>query len=165
VREKNRQNREQDRIAAQLDYEAGLIEYAKLARVEYEGSMAGIPALEAAARTTLAAKRAAKDRLFSEHRKLDRVVGDRAKADPADGDRQEILAVRAHVREKAVAVCETQLAEAAGRHGGAVRALREAEKLRDELYGEWQREQYRAEHPGKAPYSLGSRLGYQASAT
>lgn len=54
MRESNRQNREQDRIAAQLDYEAGLIEYAKLARVEYEGSMAGIPALEAAARTTLA---------------------------------------------------------------------------------------------------------------
>lgn len=54
-----------------------------------------------------------------------------------------------------MAVCETQLAEAAGRHGGAVRALREAEKLRDELYGEWQREQYRAEHPGRAPYSPG----------
>ncbi len=104
VREDNRSLFERSRRAAQLAYEAGLIDAAEDARTALAGARTHMEFLETEVEKTVAAEREAEDLLRGERRHLARRQAEekRAADDLAQTLRQEELAIRVGVSARRV---------------------------------------------------------------
>ena len=157
VREANRDLFERAREAAQLTWEAGLLDAAAEARAEADGAATRLPRLEAALAEAVTAERAAEDRARVQQAQLARreAAQVKARAELAPADRQEELAIRVHV-------CRQVVADYAAAAAAARRAREIAEAARDawqaevaELDAEAVAAERRAADPGTAPDAPG----------
>lgn len=151
VREDNRSLYERQRRAAQLAYEADLLDDAELCRAEWHGASSRLPLLDAAVQEAIAAERAAEDRMRPEDRQLSRVRSEMAKADPGDGDAQERLALRVHARQGAVSACARIVAAARDKRLEAQQALSQWQAHVGTLEAEKDAAEAKAANPGTAP--------------
>jgi hypothetical protein len=151
VREDNRSLYERQRRAAQLAYEADLLDDAVLSHAAWQGASSRLPMLDAAVQEAIGAERAAEDRLRAEDRQLSRVKSELAKADPADGDAQERLALRVHARQGAVDACSGIVRTARDGRLEAQQALSRWQAYVDELEADRDQARAKAENPGTAP--------------
>jgi hypothetical protein len=143
--------------AAQLAYEAGLIDQVQDVQAEYDGASARLSRLEAGVASALAAKRAAEDRRDADSRRLAAREADekKAEADGADAGQQEELAVRVAKLRKVVAFREADVAKAATGHAGAKAELDTWTARVAGLYAELADAKRKAGNPGPAPCQPG----------
>lgn len=153
ARERSREAFEEDRRAAQLAYEADLIDDAALALAELQGVKSVIPRLETAVRDAITAERAAEDRLRLDERHLARRRAEQQKAEDgyAPVEQQEQLADRVRTSERVVAAGRKVVGKAREDRQKAQAALAERESLVAELDCEHAEAARKAANPGAAP--------------
>jgi hypothetical protein len=154
VREDNRALYDRQRRAAQLEYEAALIDDAALCLAELTGSRGHLERLQQAASDARDAERAAEDRRDADKRHYEARLAEERKADEdpdATPEEQEDAGIRVRKAQRRLGASETALA-------AAVRAHQEAKGARDswqahveELEREYAAAKRSAENPGTAP--------------
>jgi hypothetical protein len=153
VREDNRSLFERQRRAAQLTYEAGLIDDAAAAKAELDGANGRVPRLEQARIDAVAAHRAAEDRRDEDlrHRDQRRAEEQKAEDDDAPAESQEEAAIRVRKAERRVELSEKALAAAGQARGLAENELATWKAHVAELEREHGALDRKAENPGIAP--------------
>jgi hypothetical protein len=149
--------RAEEAKAAQLTYEAGLIDKAAAAKAEHDKAEALLPDLEADVTAALADKRAAEDLLNADRRRLARREAEEKKAevDGAPAEQQEDLDARVRKLRKVVATREAAVGKAGADHADAAAELEGAQARVARLYAAWAEASRQAENPGPAPHQPG----------
>ncbi len=153
VREDNRALWERSRRAAQLAFEADLIDAAELAEAAWQGTVSRLSRLEAEVGPLVTAEREAGDRLRSDRKRLARRSAelDRARKDSAPAARREDLAVRVHELGQAVAASEEAAAKARRNREQKEAEVTSWEAEVSSCYADYAEAARRAQSPGAAP--------------